>query len=377
MKLQKIKEGKAQVWAYPEEIPGEAVFYNPRMQQNRTLSALALQAVAPGLKKKMVLDGFCASGIRGIRYALEAGLGPITFLDASKDAMAICKKNVRLNKLKGAEFVQEDFNHFATSGRCFDVVELDPFGTPAPFVANALRLLPKIGILSVTATDLATLCGSRNGPARRRYDAAPLYVEYAHEIALRIVAGFVVRQAAMQDIGARPVFSFYQDHYTKSLFLIQRGAQAADAALENVGVVAHCTHCGHRTVGPVASCVCGRNLTAVGPLWLGDVNDPAILAQMKAATKDQKLAAVLDVLSGESGLPPYFFDVHAAGRGAASPKMDAVLVRLHKSGFQAARTHYSPTAIKTDASLAQLKKAIAAAGNGRTQPTLEKKKMKN
>ncbi len=361
MKLQKMREGKAAVWAHPEEIPGEAVFYNPRMQQNRSLSALALQALAPGLKKKMVLDGFCASGIRGIRYALEAGLGPVTFLDASADAVAQCKKNVRLNKLTSSEFVCEDFNRFATSGRCFDVVELDPFGTPAPFVANALRLLPKHGCLSVTATDLATLCGSKNGPAKRRYDAAPLYVEYAHELALRILAGFVVRQGAMQDIGARPAFSFYQDHYAKSLFWVQRGAQAADAALQQIGFVSHCMHCGHRALGQLAACVCGKNLKWVGPLWLGDVNDSAVLAHMKTSTKDGKLAAVLDVLSGESGLPPYFFDLHHAGRGSASPKMDAVMARLEKGGFKAARTHYSPTAIKTDATLAQLKKAIVAA----------------
>ena len=362
MKLQKIKEGKAVVWAYPEEIPGEPVFYNPRMQQNRSLSVLALEALAPGLKKKMVLDGFCASGIRGIRYALEAGLGPVTFLDASQDAMAVCKKNVRLNKIKSAEFVCDDFNRFALSGRCFDVVELDPFGTPAPFVANALRLLPKTGILSVTATDLATLCGSKNKPAARRYDAQPLYVEYGHELALRIVAGFVVRQAAMQDIAAKPAFSFYQDHYAKSLFYIQRGAQAADAALEQIGFVSHCTHCGHRVEGFIASCVCGQKMKGVGPLWLGDVNDSAVLAQMKKSTKDAKLAAVLDVLSGEIGLPPYFFDVHAAGRGSASPRMDDVLAQLQKQGFKAARTHYSPTAVKTDATLAQLKKAIVSDG---------------
>ncbi len=358
MKLQKIREGKAVVWAYPEEIPGEAVFYNPRMTTNRDLSVLALKAMASGLKKKMVLDGFCASGIRGIRYALEARLGPVTFLDASDAAMAVCRKNVRLNKLKKAEFVQQDFDSFATSGRCFDVVELDPFGTPATFVANAVRLLPKVGILSVTATDLATLCGSKNGPAARRYDARPLYVEYAHELALRIVAGFVVRQAAMQDVAATPVFSFYQDHFTKILFRTRRGAQAADEALQKIGVVSHCMQCGHRETGRRETCVCGRTMSVAGPLWQGDVNDSGALSAMKKGTKDVKLHALLDVLAGESGMPPYFFDVHHAGRGAASPKMDDVISRLKKKGFQAARTHYSPTAVKTDATLAELKAVL-------------------
>lgn len=358
MKLQMIKEGKAIVWAYPEEVPGQAVFYNPRMKQNRDLSVLALKTLSSRLKKKMVLDGFCASGIRGIRYALEARLGPVTFLDASESAMVVCRKNARLNKLKKAEFVRSDFDRFATSGRCFDVVELDPFGTPAPFVSTALRLMPKVGILSVTATDLATLCGSKNAPAARRYDARPLYVEYAHELALRIVAGFVVRQAAMQDVAAVPVFSFYQDHFAKVLFQTRRGAQAADEALQGIGFVAHCMHCGHREIGQRPVCVCGQKMKMAGPLWTGDVNDAGVLAAMKKATKNAKLAVLLDLLAGENGLPPYFFDVHAAGRGAASPKMDDVFSRLKKKGFQAARTHYSPTAVKTDASLVDLKKAV-------------------
>ncbi|MBI5226568.1 tRNA (guanine(10)-N(2))-dimethyltransferase [Candidatus Micrarchaeota archaeon] len=367
MKLQKIREGKAVVWAQPDEVPGASVFYNPRMALNRTLSALALSALSTRLKKRMVLDGFCASGIRGIRYALESGLTDVTFLDLNPDAIALAKKNAKLNKLEKItkpEFVAESFDRFATSGRCFDVVELDPFGTPAPFVANALRLLPRFGVLSVTATDLATLCGSKNRPAKRRYDARPLYVEYGHELALRILAGFVVRQAAMQDIGAKPVFSYYQDHYAKCLFWARRGAQAADGALEKIGFISHCTHCGHRVVGQLEKCVCGKSVQWVGPLWLGDVQDESVLAAMKttvAATKgdDAKLQAILDLLSGESGLPPYHFDLHKVGRGSVSPKMDAVLAQLKKAGFKAARTHYNPTAVKTDATLANLKRIIS------------------
>ena len=333
MKLQKIREGKAVVWAYPEEVPGEVVFYNPRMTTNRDLSVLALKALSPGLKKKMVLDGFCASGIRGIRYALEARLGPVTFLDASEAAMAVCRKNVRLNKLKKAEFVQQDFDSFATSGRCFDVVELDPFGTPATFVANALRLLPKTVILSVTATDLATLCGSKNGPAARRYDARPLYVVYAPVLALRIVAGFVVRQAAMQDVAAQPMFSFYQDHFAKVLFGTRRGAQAADAALEHVGLSR--IACNAATAKPAVgkTCVCGRRCPS--PVRVAERRERFRRAcGHEGGTKDVKLHALLDVVAGESGMPPYFFDVHRAGRGVASPKMDDILARLRKRAFR-------------------------------------------
>ena len=44
------------------------VFYNPNMQFCRSFCSLAVGALE---EKLNVLDAFCASGIRGIRYAKE------------------------------------------------------------------------------------------------------------------------------------------------------------------------------------------------------------------------------------------------------------------------------------------------------------------
>ena len=358
MKLQKIREGKAVVWAYPEEVPGEVVFYNPRMTTNRDLSVLALKALSPGLKKKMVLDGFCASGIRGIRYALEARLGPVTFLDASEAAMAVCRKNVRLNKLKKAEFVQQDFDSFATSGRCFDVVELDPFGTPATFVANALRLLPKTVILSVTATDLATLCGSKNGPAARRYDARPLYVVYAPVLALRIVAGFVVRQAAMQDVAAQPMFSFYQDHFAKVLFGTRRGAQAADAALEHVGLSRIACNAAPRN-RPSGKRASAAEDVRRRSAWQSDVNDSDVLAAMKAARRTSSCTPCWTWWPANPECRRTSSTCIAPAAAWRPPRWTTSW-RASEKGLSGGPYSLFATAVKTDASLAQLKAVIGA-----------------
>jgi tRNA (guanine26-N2/guanine27-N2)-dimethyltransferase len=182
----------------------KGIFYNPRMEQNRTLSSLALGAALPLLTGSRTLDGFCASGIRGIRYALENKLDEITFLDANPAAIKNAKKNVKENKIKHAFFSEDEFNRFAGASKPFDVIDVDPFGTPAPFIQTAIRMSRKKCVLGVTATDLATLCGRKNQPAKRRYDAQPLYVNFAHELALRIVLGYMARQAATYDVGVQP-----------------------------------------------------------------------------------------------------------------------------------------------------------------------------
>jgi len=42
----------------------------------------------------------------------------------------------------------------------FDVVDLDPYGTAAPFIDGAVQSIADAGLLCVTCTDLAVLAGS-------------------------------------------------------------------------------------------------------------------------------------------------------------------------------------------------------------------------
>ena len=42
----------------------------------------------------------------------------------------------------------------------FDVVDLDPYGTAAIFLDSAMQAVAEGGLLCVTCTDMAVLCGS-------------------------------------------------------------------------------------------------------------------------------------------------------------------------------------------------------------------------
>ena len=51
----------------------------------------------------------------------------------------------------------------------FQWIDLDPFGSPVSFLDSAVQSISRIGVLEVTATDTAALCGSAKTSAARRY----------------------------------------------------------------------------------------------------------------------------------------------------------------------------------------------------------------
>ncbi|OIO28808.1 hypothetical protein AUJ16_00085 [Candidatus Micrarchaeota archaeon CG1_02_60_51] len=324
-------------------------FYNPAMSFNRSLSTLAVKALAP----ERVLDGFCASGARGLRYAAEGGAGGLVFLDLSSAALSAAKANARLNKTK-AEFVRDDFNHYCHSGRRFDFVEADPFGSPAPFIAAALDAFEKKGALSVTATDLANLCAStrqRTAVCVRQYQAVPMRCDFTHEVALRLLLGKVCREAAARDYAMKPLLCWYERHYAKAIVSLGRSAAGADASLKMQGFVSFNPKTLDRRAGAV------KGWRVAGPLWLGDCCDSAFVKQLETLAVEAREKKFLGLLAGEIGLPPFYWDVHALSEHwrIGSPRTEAVIEGLRKRGFRAVGTHYAGTGVKTDAPLAKIK----------------------
>ena len=51
--------------------------------------------------------------------------------------------------------------------QAFDVVDLDPYGTPAMFLDSAVQTCVDGGLMAVTATDMAVLCGNNKEVMKR------------------------------------------------------------------------------------------------------------------------------------------------------------------------------------------------------------------
>lgn len=70
---------------------------------------------------------------------------------------------------------------FLTTVR-FDVVDIDPFGTASPFLNTAVQCLRSGGLLCVTSTDLAVLCGSTPGTSMGKYGGMAIKTGSTHEV---------------------------------------------------------------------------------------------------------------------------------------------------------------------------------------------------
>ena len=116
-----------------------------------------------------------------------------------------------------------------------DYVDLDPFGSPAPFVQSAILGCRKKGILAITATDTAPLAGAHAPKCRRRYQSEPVRGYMCHEGGLRILMCSIARELAKFDRGMKPLLSFYADHYFRTYIQIEEGAEKADKMMAQLG----------------------------------------------------------------------------------------------------------------------------------------------
>src|SRR3989338_10395301 len=92
-------------------------------------------------KKSMLIAlPLAGSGIRGLRFLKELKKGiidEIHFNDYKEDFTGMMKKNLKLNKLKKNKKIvihNTDANLFLLNSSGFDYIDIDPFGTPNPFL---------------------------------------------------------------------------------------------------------------------------------------------------------------------------------------------------------------------------------------------------
>jgi tRNA (guanine26-N2/guanine27-N2)-dimethyltransferase len=350
------------------------------MEFNRDLAVLAIQAYQRILNREIsICEPLTSQGIRGVRFAAEVeGVKKVLVSDINERAYKLAKHNVQINGLEKIVKVQhKDANCVlschAPPKKRFDIVDIDPFGTPVTYLDSAMRAIKNHGMLASTATDLAPLCGVHSKACIRKYGGKPMRTEYCHELAIRLLAGCTATLAAKHDIGIRVVFSHSSEHYIRVYAQISYGAKGADESIKQLGYVLHCYACLHREttnqpLGNLQCPECGAKMDYAGPLWIGSILDKtfvesmirenlsvafknsARITRLLAITKEEATAPityhVVDKISGKLGLP--------------SPSVQAFINILSKSGFQAIPTHFSTRGIKTNAPALAIQKFFKA-----------------
>ena len=206
-----------------------------------------------------VLEALAASGLRSIRFGKEIpGIREIVSNDYNKSAVEYIKRNVEQNQLH--HLVQPShadasllmYQNRSLKDR-FDVVDLDPYGSPTPFIDAVVQSVKDGGLICITCTDMAILCGNTPEAARSKYGAMPLKAKYCHEMALRIVLQSVESQANRYSRYIVPVLSISVDFYVRVFVKVYTSQREVKNSVTKLSMVYHCLGCGAYTLQPLAN----------------------------------------------------------------------------------------------------------------------------
>jgi len=353
-------------------IVGNA-FYRQTSQVARDLAILSAAIYQSEQGCLRVLDAMSGCGVRSLRYWLESQADWVWANEANPEISSILQKNLGEAVAAGCcQVTHLDANRVFfdcyTRRDYYDLVDVDCFGSPNPYLSTSLWATKIGGLLYLTSTDGRTATGHLPENSLRVYGAYARSHPAAHEQALRLLIGTVQQQAASQGLGVEPVFSLFAGQtYRVMLRLLASQSLRAD----NYGFIGYCHHCGNyqtlswRQLGRVTCLNDQQPLVISGPLWLGLLHKPQHLTRMVSLAQDWhwlKRVQLLTIMAAEADLPPYFYTLGEIGRRGKMdiPKRSHLIRALHDMGYRASPTHINAQAIKTNANIST---CIAAALN--------------
>jgi len=307
-----------------------------------------------------------ASAVRAVRYVAESpNVVCVVAADADQKSVRYAEKMIELNNVADRISVEaQEANVLLISHMTdrFDLIDLDPYGSPAPFFENALRATMADGVIAASATDMAPLTGARAAACFRKYGIKSVRTEFEKEMAVRTLAANLVIVAAKLELGVTLAFSHASDHYVRIYADVAKGKKAANQSMNALEFLTYCPAClkraHHQSLGRIGElCDCGTRVKLGGPFWFGRLWDSPTVERMiescptVESSRLGELQILLDRIRVETEGPPlhYRIDTLSHALRTRPPKISEVLTTLHEKGFFAARTHFHPNGFRTDA----------------------------
>ena len=294
----------------PATKTGEG-FLNPAMAPARTRSVMLLADalengwLVPEGKIVRALDALCATGVRPRRWRKEIPSQErlrITANDLDSDALRWARESHNSHPVgdnlqwvpepsrfaRDQEGIVEDGIHWIEGDATklmvqtpFQWIDLDPFGSPVGFLDSAIQAISRVGVLEVTATDTAALCGSAKTSAARRYGSVGITDSYMHDDATRILLATIARVAAMHDKSIHPILSLFDGHHVRVTVLLKRSKEEASNWSQNIGyrIRSNPYHFSPQSEGVFS-----------GPMWTGPIFDAEIAGRITVARAMQLCA---------------------------------------------------------------------------------------
>ena len=229
-------------------IKGEdPVFYNPAMSRSRTRSVLLMQYA---IENKLLgngpiyaVDGLAATGLRARRWLNElpkesAERIHATIIDMNQYALDLALKTHEEfppDHSKGELSAINGDLRSAILNQGWHWVDIDPYGSPTPFLDTAIQSMARKGIIEVSATDTAALTGSSKNPLLRRYGARVRNDGLAHDSALRVLLATVGRVASKHERRIEPLISIWDSHHLRVSMRVIRSIEGANKIEDSLG----------------------------------------------------------------------------------------------------------------------------------------------
>ncbi len=223
------------------------VFYNPAMAGSRTRSVLLFKhAIEEGLVGNGViyaLDGLTATGLRARRWLNElpremAKRISATIVDLDREALKWAdESHKQFGPSHGEGEIQSVIGDLRvevlSSGRHW--VDIDPYGSPTPFIDSAIQSMARSGVMEISATDTAALTGSSKTALMRRYGARVRTDSLSHDSGMRVMLATITRLAAKHDRTIKPLISVWDSHHLRVSFRVLKGVSAANSHEDCIG----------------------------------------------------------------------------------------------------------------------------------------------
>ncbi|KAI8937312.1 hypothetical protein NX059_006519 [Plenodomus lindquistii] len=193
-----------------------------------------------------ILDALSATGLRAIRYAKEIPFATeVTSNDMSAKAVESIKLNIRHNKLEGKVTANTGnaiaYMYSFCDKKGYDAIDLDPYGTAAPFIDAAIQAINDEGMLLVTCTDSAIFAS--HGYLEKtysQYGGLPLKGEPCHEGGLRLILHAIASSAARYGMAIEPLLSLSIDYYARVFVRVRKAPIDVKLLAGKTMIVYHC-----------------------------------------------------------------------------------------------------------------------------------------
>ncbi|XP_062891947.1 tRNA (guanine(26)-N(2))-dimethyltransferase [Mobula hypostoma] len=377
-------------------VPGERE--RPKMVVSLAKSETAQQGDAPVIKKTTsvgekceggirILEGLAASGLRSIRFAKEVpGIHSIIANDFSSKAVELMQRNIELNgvgHMVTASLADASMLLYESKRRrdWFDVIDLDPYGSPSQFIDAAVQAVSEGGLLCVTCTDMAVMAGNSGETCYSKYGAMSLKSKFCHEMALRIILHALDLRANCYQRYIVPLLSVSADFYIRVFVQVFTGQAVVKASASKQALVYNCVGCGSfhiqrmgkmiqngknykytassgPPVGGECEYCCQRHQLG-GPIWAEQIHDQDFIKKVlesvehtpqRFKTSDRILGMLSMITEELQDCPLYHTMDHLSSViRCNTPSLLQMRSALLHAGYRVSLSHACKNAVKTDA----------------------------